>query len=50
MFAEDIVDNLLLPNSEGFTKVSEKVSRLLGASYIPSMKWYVVANITLEVK
>ncbi len=46
MFAEDIVDSLLQPNSTEFIKVKQTGSQLLGARYIPSMNWYVVANVT----
>jgi hypothetical protein len=46
MFSEDIVNNLLQPNSTEFIEVNQKGSQLLGANYIPSMNWYVVANVT----
>lgn len=46
MFAENIVDSLLQPNSKEFIEINQTESRLLGASYIPSMNWYVVANVT----
>jgi methyl-accepting chemotaxis protein len=45
MFSNDIVDRLLKPDSTGFIEVNEAGNRLLGASYIPSMNWYVVANV-----
>jgi methyl-accepting chemotaxis protein len=48
MFAEDIIESLLQPNSTEFIKVSQKGSRLLGARFIPSMSWYVVANVIKE--
>ena len=46
MFSKDIVDRLLQPNSTEFIAINSKGSQLLGASYIPSMNWYVVANVT----
>lgn len=45
MFSNDIVDRLIKPDSTGFIKVNQAGDRLLGASYIPSMNWYVVANV-----
>jgi hypothetical protein len=46
MFSEEIVDSLLQPYSMEFIEVNQTESRLLGASHIPSMNWYVVANVT----
>jgi methyl-accepting chemotaxis protein len=46
MFSKDIVDNILQPHSTQFIEVNAKGSQLLGASYIPSMNWYVVAYVT----
>jgi methyl-accepting chemotaxis protein len=46
MFSEDIVNNLLQPHSTQFIEVNLKGSQLLGASYIPSMNWYVVVHVT----
>jgi methyl-accepting chemotaxis protein len=46
VFSEDIVNNLLQPYSKQFIEVNPKASQLLGASYIPSMNWYVVAYVT----
>ena len=45
MFSREIVDKLLQPNSTGFIELNETVDGLLGVSYIPSMDWYVVANV-----
>jgi hypothetical protein len=46
MFSKDIVDRLLQPNASGFMEFNQAADRLLGASYIPSMNWYVVANVS----
>jgi methyl-accepting chemotaxis protein len=46
MFSKDIIDTLLQPNSSGFIEFNQASDRLLGASYIPSMNWYVVANVS----
>lgn len=45
MFSKEIVDSLLQPKSTGFIQISQVGDELLGASYIPSMRWYVVANV-----
>lgn len=45
MFSKDTIDRLLQPNSSGFIEFNQVDDRLLGASYIPSMNWYVVANV-----
>jgi hypothetical protein len=39
----------LQPDFSGFTEFNQETGRLLGASYIPSMDWYVVANVTKKV-
>ncbi|MFT5924878.1 MAG: hypothetical protein ACI9LE_001878 [Paraglaciecola sp.] len=49
MFSKDIIDRLLQPDFSGFTEFNQETGRLLGASYIPSMDWYVVANVTKKV-
>ena len=46
MFSKEIVDSLLQPISSKFIELNQNESQLLGASYIPSMNWYVVANVT----
>jgi hypothetical protein len=46
MFSKDTVDRLLQPNASGFMEFNQAADRLLGASYIPSMNWYVVANVS----
>jgi hypothetical protein len=46
LFADEIVDELLQSNSTRFIEVSTLENRMLGASYIPSMNWYVVAYVT----
>jgi hypothetical protein len=46
MFSNEMVDSLLQPDSTGFIEVNQAGDRLLGASYIPSMNWYVVAKVT----
>ena len=45
IFAKSTVERLLQPNSTEFIKVKQNEGHLLGASYIPSMKWYVVAHL-----
>jgi hypothetical protein len=49
MFSKDIIDRLLQPNASGFIEFNQAADRLLGASYIPSMNWYVVANVTKKI-
>jgi hypothetical protein len=49
MFSKDIIDRLLQPNASGFLESNQAKDRLLGASYIPSMNWYVVANVTKNI-
>jgi hypothetical protein len=49
MFSKDIVDRLLQPSSSGFIEFNQVDDRLLGASYIPSMNWYVVANVPKKI-
>jgi methyl-accepting chemotaxis protein len=49
MFSKDIIDRLLQPNASGFMEFNQADDRLLGASYIPSMNWYVVANVTKRI-
>jgi methyl-accepting chemotaxis protein len=44
-FSKKVVDNLLQPNFTGFIELNQATDDLLGASYIPSMNWYVVANV-----
>jgi len=44
-FSKKVVDNLLQPNFTGFIELNQATGALLGASYIPSMNWYVVANV-----
>jgi hypothetical protein len=46
MFSKEIVDSLLQPSSSNFIELKQNKNQLLGASYIPSMNWYVVANVT----
>jgi hypothetical protein len=46
MFSKEIVNTLLQPNSTELIEVDQTGNRFLGASYIPSMKWYVVVNIS----
>ncbi|AGH45432.1 cache domain-containing protein [Paraglaciecola psychrophila] len=46
VFSKDIIDRLLQPNASGFMEFYPATDRLLGASYIPSMNWYVVANVS----
>ncbi|MFQ3190415.1 MAG: hypothetical protein ACI936_001547 [Paraglaciecola sp.] len=46
MFSDEMVDSLLQTDPTGFIEVNQAADRLLGASYIPSMNWYVVANVT----
>jgi methyl-accepting chemotaxis protein len=45
MFSKDIVDRLLLPNSTEFIELNSAGSQLLGASYIPSMNWFLVTHV-----
>jgi hypothetical protein len=48
MFSKTIVDNLLQLNSTEFIDLIEfnqAAGGLLGASYIPSMDWYVVVSV-----
>jgi hypothetical protein len=45
MFSKEIVDSLLQPSSSNFIELKQNKNQLLGASYIPSMNWYVVANV-----
>jgi methyl-accepting chemotaxis protein len=45
LFSAELVDKLLSHNADGFIKVNQKEHQLLGASYIPSMNWYVVAHV-----
>ena len=45
MFSKEIVDSLLQPSLSNFIELKQNKSQLLGASYIPSMNWYVVANV-----
>jgi hypothetical protein len=49
IFSKDIIDRLLQPDFSGFMEFNQQTGRLLGASYIPSMNWYVVANVTKKV-
>ena len=46
MFSKEIVVSLLQPNFPAFIEVNQSGNELLGASYIPSMNWYVVASVT----
>ncbi len=45
MFSKEIVDSLLQTSSSNFIELKQNKNQLLGASYIPSMNWYVVANV-----
>ena len=45
MFSKEIVDSLLQPSSSNFIELKQNKNQLLGASYIPSTNWYVVANV-----
>lgn len=45
MFSKDIVNSILQPHSTKFIEVTPKGNQILGASYIPSMNWYVVAYV-----
>lgn len=47
IFSSDIVNTLLQPSSTEFIELEQTGNRLLGASYIPSMNWYVVANVSI---
>lgn len=46
LFSDGIVESLLQPNSTQFINHNQDENRLLGASYIPSMNWYVVVSLT----
>jgi len=46
LFSKDVVDRLLNTNSTTMIKPNQFESKWLGASYIPSMNWYVVTNLT----
>jgi hypothetical protein len=50
MFSKDTIDRLLQPDSSGFIEFNQADDRLLGASYIPSMNWYVVANVSTVIE
>ena len=46
ILSDEIIDSILQPNSTAFIELDQAGDRLVGASYIPSMNWYVVANVT----
>jgi methyl-accepting chemotaxis protein len=46
LFVEDTVDKILQPDSSQFIETDQPVNGLIGASYIPSMNWYVVVHVT----
>ena len=45
LFSEHSVDTILQPDSSQFIVTDQTGDGLLGARYIPSMNWYVVAHI-----
>lgn len=47
MFPKYIVDSILQPNSTAFIELGQAGDGLVGASYIPSMNWYIVANVNV---
>jgi hypothetical protein len=46
LFSKDIVDILLQINPTSVIKTHQFENKWLGASYIPSMNWYVVTSVT----
>ncbi|MFT6777006.1 MAG: hypothetical protein ACJAV1_000919 [Paraglaciecola sp.] len=50
LFSDEVVDNLLQPNSTTLIKTHQLEGSWLGASHIPNMNWYVVVNVAKNLK
>jgi methyl-accepting chemotaxis protein len=50
LFPEDLVAALLQPNTTQLVEQTQDKTHLIGASYIPSMNWYIIVELAYLIK